>query len=252
MFKQAIIAAAKAHAVAEWPRESCGLVTPEGYVACRNVSATPLGDFEIAPEDLIAAEVLGVLHSHPCTDKRILLREPSAADMRGQMASGVPWGIIQSKSGWASEPLWFGDALPIPPLLGREFINGVTDCYSLIRDAYRFGKAGMKKQGMPGWPWKKIALPDFPRDYAWEHDGGSLYLDNFAAAGFTRIAEAQVRVGDVFLAQIRTPRNNPTPNHGGIYIGDGLILQHLARKLSARDVAARWRPFITHWLRFQG
>lgn len=247
MFDPAAIAAAKAHAVAEWPRESCGLVTPEGYVACHNVSATPLDDFEIAPEDFISAEVLGVVHSHPCTDKRILLREPSAADMRGQMASGVPWGIIQSKSGWASDPLWFGDTLPIPPLLGREFINGVTDCYSIIRDAYR-----LPENGIANWPYDPVSLPDFPRDYAWEQDGGSLYLDNFSAAGFVRIAEAQVRVGDVFLAQIRTPRSNPTPNHGGLYVGDGLILQHLARKLSARDVAARWRPFITHWLRYQG
>lgn len=248
MFDPSVTVAAKTHAVAEWPRESCGLVTPAGYVACKNIAAKPEDDFEIAPEAYIGADVLGVIHSHPCTDKRELLREPSAADMRGQMASAVPWGIIQSRSGWASEPLWFGDMLPIPPLKGREFINGVTDCYSQIRDAYRLGA----ENGIANWPHAQVLLPDFPRDYAWEHQGGSLYADNFAAAGFARITDKQVEVGDVFLAQIRSPRSNPTPNHGGLYIGNGLIQHHLARRLSCQDVGARWRPFITHWLRYQG
>lgn len=64
-------AAIERHALAEYPRECCGLVIREGrkevYVPCRNTASTPSEHFRLAPEDFAAAEdrgqVLAVVHT---------------------------------------------------------------------------------------------------------------------------------------------------------------------------------------------
>ncbi len=58
----------------------------------------------------------------------------------------------------------------VPHLTGRRFEYGVTDCYTLFRDAYHL--AG-------------IEMPDFHRGDDWWRHGQNLYLDNMEATGFT-------------------------------------------------------------------
>ena len=59
--------------------------------------------------------------------------------------------------------------------------------------------------------------------------------------------------GDIFVAQMRAS----VPNHGGIYLGDGLILHHPAGhapldhgRLARTEPLQRYRPFIVFWLRY--
>ena len=76
----------------------------------------------------------------------------------------MPWGIIPTDGERVGDPIMWGDQLPIAPLIGREFRHGTSDCYTLVRDAYRLGKDGMKEHGIDGWPLDPIQLPEVPRD----------------------------------------------------------------------------------------
>jgi hypothetical protein len=244
VFASEVIAAIKQHALEAFPEEACGVVLAEGYRPLDNTAAEPLRDFRIAPKVYagLEARILAVVHSHPCDDPeggRRLKRGfwpdcPTAADMRQQIATAKPWGITVTDGQAATEPFWFGDQAPRPPLIGRAFRHGVDDCYSLIRDWYAETRG--------------IRLPEFPRDDDWWNAGGDLYRDGFESAGFARVGAEEVRAGDVFLAQVRSS----VPNHGGVYLGRGLGLHHLPGRLSRREPILRWQRFVTHWLRYLG
>lgn len=232
MFDPAAIAAFRAHALEEHPREACGLVTSGGYARCVNLADDPTEAFEIHPEVLMEhAPVLAVCHSHTHAEA-----VPSAADMEGQLATGLPWGLCATDGERVSEPWFWGAGVAPPPLLGREFRHGPSgsdgrgDCYALIRDWFHVERG--------------IDLPEFARDREWWLAGGDLYRDGFAAAGFERV-DGDPRPGDVLLGQIRSP----VPNHGAVYLGDGLMLHHLEHRLSAREPVGGWRKHLTHVLR---
>lgn len=228
--ESSVIAAAKAHAIAAHPHESCGLVTAAGYVPCRNVHPEPRDHFEIAPDELLAhSPILAVLHSHVAGRHP---PHPSRGDMAQQIAMDPPWGIIMTDGVGALDPVLWGDFRLDEPLLGRPFVHGISDCYALIRSYY--------------WQTRGARLPDQPRDYEWWTLGENHYLDHFARLGFRVIDARDARPGDGFLAQVVSP----VPNHGGVLVEDGLILHHLDRRLSRREPAFPWKRHITHWMRF--
>lgn len=251
---------AKAHARREYPKESCGLIVKGKYIACENIADDPevgheegnkdcrcqLCSFEISPKVYAAYETKGgidvVVHSHP--DGPFY---PSLADMEGQALTGKTWAIIPlDDERIAEKPVMWGGDLPIAPLLGREFMHGVTDCYQLIRDAYALGKDELEKQGIKGWPYGPITLPHQPREDAWWEGEADLYEENFERAGFVETKDP--RPGDVFLMKIRSSKNN----HGGLLIGDGLIMHHLPQRLSRREPAGLWGRQASKWLRYVG
>jgi proteasome lid subunit RPN8/RPN11 len=233
----------KAHALAEYPREACGLIAGGQYLPCRNVAERPEQHFVIASEDYLRAEALGpleaVVHSH----RPDQLASPSAADMAAQAASGLPWVIVVCNGEVCPDIFAFGDQLPIQPLVGRTFRHGVSDCYSIVRDYYRLKL--------------DITLPDFPRDDGWWNRGETLYADGFEAAGFTCYARGDegrrwVKLHDVLLIQYLP--GVKTPHHAAVYVGKGLMLHHhadTARKsrVSRHEPAAGWSALVTHWLR---
>lgn len=146
----------------------------------------------------------------------------------------MPWGIVLTDGKNTKVPIYFGDGVPIQPLVGRVYQHGITDCYSLIRDYYRNEK--------------NTTIPDYPRNDNWWYHGQNLYLDNFESAGFKVIDAKNVKVGDVFLAQVKSD----VPNYGGIcYSDNGLILHHLRNRLSVIEPVYRWQKYIRYWLRFK-
>jgi cell wall-associated NlpC family hydrolase len=118
-------------------------------------------------------------------------------------------------------------------LIGRKFVHGASDCYTLIRAYY--------------WQIHGIMLPDFARDDNWWKEGENIYADQFAAAGFRQISADEVKEGDVFIGKVRSA----VPNHGGILLSNGIGLHHLADRLSRRESILPWRRFVTHWLRYE-
>ncbi len=235
------MAAMRAHAESEFPRESCGLVVGGAYRPCRNVAEDPEAAFQVPRAEMAAAggSLQAVVHSHPGGP-----RCPSEADMRGQMATAVPWGIVPVDAGGgaprALAPFFWGDGSPPPPLVGRPFRHGVTDCYSLARDFYRLELG--------------VALPDYPRSWGWwlADPDQDLYMRHFASAGFREVDGLSAEVGDIALMQVRSR----VANHAAVYLGSGMVLhqlgvgaEHDPSRLSCREPVARWRPFIRAWIR---
>jgi uncharacterized protein YjbI with pentapeptide repeats len=92
-----------------------------------------------------------------------------------------------------------------------------------------------------------VTLPDYVRFDEWWKRGENLYLENFAAAGFSVIDSADLHPGDCFLMQVASP----VPNHAAVYLGDDMILHHLQGRLSSRDVyGGYWQKNTTHILRY--
>lgn len=233
MFDARVISEIQAHAERDCPHEACGLVVDGSYLPRRNMADRREHGFRISPQSYVAAArrglVQAVVHSHPNGPPH-----PTEADMRAQIESAVPWVIAVLNQGVASEVFWWGDGTPRPSLLGRKFRHGVTDCYALLRDYYAMVK--------------NIALPEFPRRDQWWDDGGNLFEENFAEAGFKRLDGAgTLEAGDVVLGQI----GGRVTNHCGVYLGRGLILHHLANRLSRREPIEPWKRYISHYLRYK-
>ena len=129
--------AALNHAETEDPKESVGLLLnvrgKERYYPCRNLSMTAHQCFILDPEDYVKAtnvgEVTAVVHSHPTTPP-----VASQADMVACEQSKLPWYIVNPKTKkWGYyEPQGYE-----APLLGRQWVWGITDCWSLVRDYYK-------------------------------------------------------------------------------------------------------------------
>jgi proteasome lid subunit RPN8/RPN11 len=249
---------AKDHARREYPKESCGLIVKGKYYACENIADDParhdegnvncgcqLCSFEINPKVYATYEMRGpidvVVHSHPNGPYY-----PSLADMEGQALTAKTWAILclDEERAFDKPVMWGGD-LPIPPIVGREFMHGITDCYAIIKDAYALGKDKLAEQGVV-WPFLPITLPDCPREDAWWEGERDLYEENFEKAGFIEVTDP--KPGDVFLMKIRSSKNN----HGGLLVGEGLILHHLPSRLSRREPAGLWGRQASKWLRYKG
>lgn len=258
-FAQEIIKKASEHALRDYPLESCGVVIDGEYVPMRNAAADPEHhkaddkdcpcqrcSFAIDPDELISVlngrDPEGYIHSHP--DGPFY---PSAADMQQQMETDVPWAIIATDGERCGEPVEFGRQVPMAPLIGRRFMHGVHDCYSLVRDVFRLGREELAKQGIE-WPYEPIELPDMARNDNWWSHGDNFYLDNFERLGFRRIEMSEARPGDAFLCKI----GSAVPNHAGLLLGNNLIIHHLPgeTRVSRREPVGGWGRMAEMWLRY--
>jgi len=244
----------RAHAEREYPSEACGLLIKSGsrreYVPCTNVAVTPREHFVIDKYDQSDAEdrgdILAYIHSHPDASPA-----PSMADRVSCELHEKPWGII----GWPGGNMeWIKPNGYKAPLLGRNFVHGLLDCWSACRDWYE-REAG-------------IALPNFERRDLWWEDasGPSHYEENFPGCGFYPVDTPQR--GDMMIFMVPSPgRPCYHPNHAAIYLGSDpalrsesaaelcgsgpYIYHHMAGRASARDVygwsmSSRCRLILRH------
>ena len=217
------------HAEQCFPRECCGVIVSDKYIACRNIAENDQ-QFEIHPEDLAKAEDLGEIqayvHSHPNASA-----QASELDLHQIELHEKPWVICAFPDVEFQIYELFGYK---GPLVGRDFYHGWQDCYALIRDFYS------RELG--------IHLMNFERDDRWweSKDHVSLYLDNYEKAGFYEVSEPQY--GDMLICKVGRTEH---PNHAVVWlgnngalkseqteacIGSALILHHLYERKSVREI----------------
>ncbi|MDX7989152.1 peptidase P60 [Xenorhabdus sp. 12] len=215
ILRKNIVSAITDHAQAEYPNECCGLVIQNSrkqqYVPCRNTAPSPTEQFSLHPEDYANAEdtgtIVAIVHSHPDATT-----QPSQLDIAQCDLSQLPWVIVSWPEGDIRTLM---PSEGIKPLLGRPFVHGIWDCYSIVRDWYRLER--------------EIELPNFTRSDGWWNRGENLYLNNFDKAGFIECSD-ELQVGDVIIMQVQANE----PNHAGVYIGEGVMLHHMYGQLSNR------------------
>lgn len=255
---RAALDAARAHARAEFPKESCGFIRSRGpgqqneYVACQNDHKSPLTHFLIddARYDaaLADASVVAVAHSHPYGPAC-----PSQADMEQQIATDLPWVIITLNEDVIGQTVFWGGNLPVAPVISRPFIHGILDCYSLLRDTFRLGRDELALQGVH-WPLAPVALPEVPRNWDWWKTEDDLYVTNLEPFGFRRITREEAQAGDIFLCSLGALDANPHRriNHAGVLLEYDQILHQLPHMISARSPAGRWARHADIWARYEG
>jgi len=105
-------------------------------------------------------------------------------------------------------------------LTGKEFVYGIQDCYTVIRDYYKL---------------KGVLLPDFERPEDLETTD-SIFLEQAELCGFYPVDFDLRKVGDMVVMKLRTK----TPMHAAIYVGDDKILHQRTNSLSAVEPFGRY------------
>ena len=211
------------HAKKEDPKESVGVLLnikgKEKYFPCRNLSMNSNQCFILDPEDYVKAdnlgEIIAIVHSHPITPP-----EPSEADRVSCEHSNLKWYIVNPKTEtWGyCEPCGFK-----PPLRGRQWVWGLQDCYSLVRDWYKEEKnIELRDWDRPTTPEEFLINPMFEK-CAWR-------------TGFRELRSDEKLInGDLLFMSI----GSPGLNHVAIFL-DGDVLHHLADRLSCKEPYSEW------------
>jgi len=215
-WKESFIKYAKKQA----PEEACGLLAiikgKETFWPCKNLAEGKFEFFIMDPDDWAecedTGEVIGVIHSHP-----LGAATPSDTDKAACEHLGFPYYIysIELDHWECFEPTGW----KAPTLIGRKFIWGKYDCWSIISDWYLETKNIKLKE------WERPKrIKDFIKN--------PLFEKGLPITGFNKQeSNKNIEVGDVLL--FKTVAG--TLNHVALYIGDNMILNHNIKALSCRE-----------------
>ncbi len=203
------------------PEEACGLLAiikgKETFWPCKNLAEGKFEFFILDPDDWAecedTGEVIGVIHSHP-----VGAATPSDTDRAACEHLGFPYFIysIEHDHWELFEPTGW----KAPSLIGRKFIWGKYDCWSIVTDWFQENKNINIKY------WKRPKkIKDFINNPEFEF---ALPKLNFIKQSNNK----DIKIGDVLLFQSITGNLD----HVAVYIGDNMILNHNIRALSCREL----------------
>lgn len=212
------------HFAKEYPKEGCGVLAiirgKLRWFPCTNVAEDPYNSFEICSDEYmkisLRGDIVGVVHSHP--DKS---PEPSEHDINNCNALGLMY-YIYSYPGMDLYSL--GPKRRISPLIGREYVFGIYDCFEAVRDFY------CQELG--------ISIP--PRQIFeekwWEKGLNYFSSENVQNWNFSPVKNIQKY--DVLIFSV----SSEVPNHCGVYLGENMFYHHAINRLSCREeLKGVWR-----------
>ena len=204
----------------EYPREMCGFLTQDSFLAIKNIAENPETNIKISEMAFynFRKEAIAVVHSHtlkkgqrPIFD----VRTPSYLDAKNQKISGLPWLIV------GTEGLNVTNSIQYPRVrnnsyLDRSFIWFIYDCFTLVQDFY-FYELGIELSDI-----------EIPEDYKSYRAKDNL-VDYFMEQWPIRLekVKGELKENDVVLLDGATGKRN----HLGIYT-NGTILHQLTRSIA--------------------
>ena len=211
-----------------YPNEACGFVVQVSereiqVIEARNDSPEPQHMFLINPDQYLMAEdmgqIVGVWHTHTNGNTK-----PSQADLAGCEASNLTWYLCCVGKG-TNDTFVYSPMVVFEPngyeqdYLGRPYVFGTFDCWTLCRDFYRreFG----------------IELKDYPRENDfWKKEDHNYFATKWQEVGLVEVQDGTYRHGDILFLQTD---NSGGPNHSGIFLEGGQFMHHCVNRLSRRD-----------------
>mgnify|MGYP003109076769 FL=1 len=212
---------AEEYAKQESPKEACGLLTvingEEKFWPCKNIAEGQHEFFALDPEDWAdcedqGGEILGVIHSHPKGSANA-----SEADEASCEHLGFPYFIysVEHKNWNQIKPTGWKP----PSLIGRTWVWGKQDCWSLITDYF------LEK--------KQINLKYWERPKSIKSFCKNPYFEKvLTGSGFVEVNKDKLQKDDILLVEGAYKKLN----HVALYYGDQLILHHSVKKLSCREL----------------
>ena len=212
---------AEQYAKQESPKEACGLLAvingEETFWPCKNIAEGQHEFFALDPEDWAdcedqGGEILGVIHSHPKGSAKA-----SEADKASCEHLGFPYFIysVEQKNWDQIKPTGW----KTPSLIGRTWVWGKQDCWSLITDYF------LEK--------KQINLKHWERPKSIKYFCENPYFEKvLIGSGFVEVNKDKLQKDDILLVEGVYKKLN----HVALYYGDQLILHHSVKKLSCREL----------------
>lgn len=244
-----------AHAKHDAPDEACGFIVRsqdgEQVIPAENRAENKTRRFLIHPMEMLAASafgtVVGVYHSH--TERG---PEPTGPDKLASEALNLPYVIYSvPRNDWATYvPTGYR-----APLLGREWSDGISDCYSLAVDYFdrlrccqtcqEWSAPELTDQSCGvcrgpvdfGSHWGKKPPMLYREDYWWRRkneDGSPKYnylAQLYTQLDFVRVPLPTIRLNDVVVMKYDS---EVVPHHLGMYLGGSQLLHHVRESLSCR------------------
>ena len=224
----------KQYAVDCYPQEMCGALVNEVFIPIENKSDNPVYTFKFSQEDSILYSGYPIIHSHCMVTYIIDPRTPSYEDMVSAQNSDCPYGIVHCDGTNVTDVLWF-NTKEVVPLLGREYISNVYDCFGLARDYYRLNY--------------NIDFGLHPRPPDWQAWNPRYIEEHFKDCGFVEKKKNSLPVkGDILLLAIL----QKNINHIGIVTQQNNFIHHVYDRLSCEDTISRWHRQLRLILEYKG
>jgi len=226
------------HVLESYPNEACGVIADGRYQRLTNTSRRATIEAKPDMREWIAIEqkshIDAFLHSH-CSQPGQVYKWPrnwpSATDLESQHEMQIPWGIVSTCGEGISDFVWIGNGTQ--PILGRDYVIGVSDCFNLVSDWFLLNK--------------QVQLGFHSRDEQWMDSDYDWFESRFKAEGFVEIQANEYQVGDVVLIRIG---NRKHANHCAVITDTNQITHQLFKRFSSTDRLDRWQKLVTHYLRF--
>jgi|694.fasta_scaffold29721_3 proteasome lid subunit RPN8/RPN11 len=223
------------HIIKCYPQEAVGVIIDDIFYPLDNIADDPINNFRISKEDTeqLLDKDFSIIHSHTMTQWAIGYdpRTPSHNDLITVESYDVPFGIVHCDGESVTDILWINR--DIPELLGRHYVSGLTDCFTLARDYYINNY--------------NINFGIHPRPANWEEWNPHYIEQHYHDLGFSEIDGSELQEGDIILFSIGSRHIN----HIGVYIGDNRFIHHLYNRLSSSDTLSKWHRQIVKYLRIK-